>query len=133
MPTKQDSDETLQDEVDTGAEGAAAEGEEGAEAKVPLKLDVKIDKRGACQRHITVIIPREDIDRYFDKAFSEMMDKDQVPGFRPGRAPRKLIESHYRKSVSDQVKGSLVLDSMSQLTEEQNLAAISEPDIDPVA
>ena len=95
-----------------------------------LQLDVAIDSPSACQRHITVTVAREDIDRYFDDAFSEMMSTANVPGFRAGRAPRKLVETRYRKEVADQIKGSLLLDSMAQVNEESNLAAISEPEID---
>ena len=95
-----------------------------------LNLDVAIDPRGACQRHITVTIPREDIDRYYDKEFSELMPEAQVPGFRPGRAPRKLVESRFRKDVTTRVKSSLLMDSLTQMNEEQHLAAISEPKID---
>ena len=95
-----------------------------------LHLDVQIESPSACQRHITVTVAREDIDRYFDDAFSEMMPTAAVPGFRVGRAPRKLIEARFHKDVADQIKGSLLLDSMSQVNEDHDLAAISEPDID---
>ena len=95
-----------------------------------LHLDVQIESQSACQRHITVTVAREDIDRYFDDAFSEMMSTAAVPGFRVGRAPRKLIEARFHKDVADQIKGSLLLDSMSQVNEDHDLAAISEPDID---
>jgi trigger factor len=107
--------------------------EEAPSAKQKLHLDVKVEKRSACQRHITVIIPREDVDRYFDHAFSELMPTASVPGFRPGRAPRKLIEHRYRKEVQDQVKGELIMDSLAQVTEDNKLAAISEPDLDLAA
>lgn len=105
---------------------------EGEEAK-RLTLDVNIENRGACQRHITVTIPREDIDRYYNNAFSELVTSAAVPGFRSGRAPRKLIETRFRKDVGEQVKGSLLMDSLTQLTEDHSLAAISEPDFDPTA
>ncbi|HEV2968938.1 MAG TPA: trigger factor [Pirellulales bacterium] len=114
---------------DTGDEAEGAEKEE----REPLKLNVQIDSPGACQRHVTVTVPRDDIERYFDKAFADMMPTATVPGFRAGRAPRKLVEHRFRKDVADQVKGSLLMDSLSQVTEEQNLAAISEPDLDPAA
>lgn len=111
-----------------------AEGEEDQESpKEKLHLSVKVDTKSACERHITVTIPREDIDRYYDEAFSELVPTAAVPGFRPGRAPRKLIEHRFRKEVTDQVKGSLIMDSLTQLTEDEKLAAISEPDLDPVA
>jgi len=98
----------------------------------PEKLDVqvKIDSPGTCQRHITVTIAEADVERYFNNAIGEMMPKAVVPGFRAGRAPRKLVEARFRKDVADQVKASLLMDSMAQVTEDQNLSAISEPDID---
>ena len=104
--------------------------EEPSAESTELHLDVEIASPSACQRHITVTVAREDIDRYLDDAFSEMMGTANVPGFRVGRAPRKLVEARFRKEVSDQIKGSLLLDSMAQVNEDHDLAAISEPDID---
>lgn len=95
-----------------------------------LTCEVKVDSRGACQRHVTVSISREDVDRYLDKAFTEMMPSAEISGFRPGRAPRKLVESRFREDVSERVKGSLLMDSLSQVTEDQDFSAISEPDFD---
>jgi len=103
---------------------------EGEEEKPKLALEVDIEKPNACQRHVTVTIPREDIERYYDEAFSEIMPEAEVPGFRPGRAPRKLVENRFRKQVREQIKGSLLMDSMTQVTEEQELTAIGEPDFD---
>ncbi len=98
-----------------------------------LNLSIKVDSPSACERHVTVTIGREDIERYYDKVYSELMGTAAVPGFRAGRAPRKLIESRFRKEVSDQVKGSLLMDSMTQITDDEKFSAISEPDFDPLA
>ncbi len=114
-------------------EGATAAAEPEAEEKPKLNLQVDIQSRGACQRHITVTVARDDIDRYFDKEFSELMGTAQVPGFRPGHVPRRLVETRFRKDVAEKVKSSLLMESISQLSEEQKLAAISEPDFDPEA
>jgi trigger factor len=105
-------------------------GEEGAEKKERLNLEVKVDTRSACQRHITVVIPREDIQRYVDHEYSELVTSAQVPGFRPGHAPRKLIEHRFHKDVAERVKGALLADSMAQIDEDQKLSPISEPDFD---
>jgi trigger factor len=121
-----DDAEPLTDEA-AGQEG----GEGSAEPAQKLNLEVKIDGRGACERHVTVTIPREDIDRYFDDAYSELMEKAVVPGFRAGRAPRKLVELRFRKDVGDQIKGTLLMDSLTQISEEHELSPISEPDFDP--
>lgn len=104
--------------------------EETSEEEASLDLDVKIDERSACERHVTLTVSREDIERYFDKEFSELMTSAQVPGFRPGRAPRKLIEARFRKDVSDRVKSNLLMDSIGQISEEEDLSPISEPDFE---
>ena len=104
--------------------------DDDVEASEPLKLDVSVESPSACERHVTVKICREDIDRYYDEAFNEMMPSATVPGFRAGRAPRKLVESRFRKEVGDQIKGSLLMDSLEQVSEEQSFTAISEPEFD---
>ncbi len=104
--------------------------QEASEESAPLTLDVAIDNRSACERHVTVSVSREDIDRYFDKEFSELMTSAQVPGFRPKHAPRKLIEARFRKDVAARVKSSLLMDSIGQVSEDKGLSPISEPDFD---
>jgi trigger factor len=119
----QDSDEVLTEDPDSGTD----EQEDGEVQE--LSLEVKVETRSACERHITVTVSRDDIDRYFNKEYSELMDSAQVPGFRPGHAPRKLVESRFRKDVSERVKSSLLMDSMAQVNEQEDLSAISEPDL----
>ena len=102
--------------------------ESTSEKPEKMTLEVKVESPSTCVRHIAVTISRDDIERYYDNAFSEMMPKAEVPGFRAGRAPRKLVEHRFRKEMKDQVKGSLLMDSISQVTGDEDLSAISEPD-----
>jgi trigger factor len=106
---------------------AAADDEEEAQR---LALEVKVDTRSTCERHVTVAIPRDDIERCFDKEFTELMPKAHVAGFRPGRAPRKLVEARFRKDIAEKVKNELLMKSLTQVNEEQKLSAISEPEFD---
>jgi trigger factor len=128
MAHERSGDEEVDDKENSAAVAVEGDGEE--EAKQPLSLDVQVASPSACERHVTVTISREDIDRYFDDAFSEMMPTAAVPGFRIGRAPRKVVEHRFRDEVSDQVKSGLLLDSLEQISEEQRFTAISEPDFD---
>jgi len=108
------------------------ENQEAAETKEKpkLSLEVNVESPGACQRHVTVTVSRGDIDRYLHDAFDELAPKAEVPGFRPGRAPRKLVESRFKEQICEQVKGSLLMDSLTQVSEDHEFSAISEPDFD---
>lgn len=125
MTADRNDDEKLDENESAGV--ATEMGDEPAER---LDLDVKVTSPGACERHVTVTISRADIERYFDDAFGELMPTASVPGFRIGRAPRKVVENRYRDEVSDQVKSALLLDSLEQISEDQQFTAISEPNFD---
>jgi trigger factor len=117
--------------TETQAESLVGEsGNGGGEASKRLNITHKVDHRSACERHVTVVVPREDIDRYIKAAFDDLRGKAEIPGFRPGRAPRKLVESRFKERVSDQVKSELLMDSMGQLSDDQVFTAIGEPDFD---
>ncbi|QDU91270.1 Trigger factor [Pirellulimonas nuda] len=106
------------------------DGVEGEEETQPLELQVQVESPSACERHISVSVSRGDIDRYLDDAIGEMMPMATVPGFRAGRAPRKLVEQRFKSELGEQVKGKLLMDSLTQISEEQKFAAISDPDFD---
>ncbi|MFM7077052.1 MAG: trigger factor [Planctomycetaceae bacterium] len=98
--------------------------------RTPLKLDVAVDKVSTCQRKVRVSIPREDIERYRAESLAEMMPSAQLPGFRPGRAPRTLVGSRFKSEIKDQIRSKLLADAMTQVSETEKLSPISEPDLD---
>lgn len=101
-----------------------------ATEKKPLNLSIDVKEESACERHVTVTIPRDDIESYFNKQFDTLVPRAEVPGFRVGKAPRQIVEKKFRKQVADQVKGSLLMDSLTQISDDETFSAISEPDLD---
>lgn len=114
---------TEQDTVETNAGADESK-------KEKLQLTVKVASPSACQRHLTVTIARPDIERYYERALEDLLPKAAVRGFRAGRAPKKLVQAQFREDLKDRVKGALLMDSVTQVTEEQKFAAISEPQFD---
>jgi len=114
---------------------AVAAPEEGADKKEAPKLTQTVTLRdtGPCKKHIRVEVERKDIEARLNEKFNEMM-KDQpvaVAGFRPGKAPRKLIERRFGKEVHDQVKNEVLLASLQQLAEDHDVAPLTAPNINP--
>ena len=98
--------------------------------KQPIQLEVQVESPQACLREVVVTIPQSEVQRYLKEAYDELVPEAQVPGFRSGRAPRKLVEKQFKDRVTDQVKGSLLMDSLAQVTDSQDFSAIGEPDFD---
>lgn len=137
VPETEAAEEQLadQEEKQAAAQEVEQAAEQEEEEKIPLQLEVKIDKSGTCKRHVTVVVSREDIDRYVEDEFKELEPKAEVPGFRPGRAPHKLVVNRFKDQVNDQVKGKLLLDSIAQVSESDDFdfSPISEPNLDLAA
>src|SRR5262245_41395213 len=96
---------------------ATMDAPETPEAPPRLEQTATLDDVGPCRKHVRVTISRTDVEAKLKEKFNEMMPEAQVPGYRPGKAPRKLIEKKFFKEVADQIKGELLLQSLEQLAE----------------
>ncbi len=126
-PTDQPGTETPATSPEATA--VAAPPEEGGPAK--LHQHVEIRDVGPCRKHIRISVDRGDIDARLSEKFSELVVDANVAGFRPGKAPRKIIEKRFQREVGDQVKAEVLLASLQQLAEDHDIAPLTAPDIDP--
>ena len=98
--------------------------------KRKLDLNIKISDSGPCKKHISIEVPHEEVERQFTDTLKDLRKEAQVPGFRPGRAPRVLVQRRFRKEVAGQVKSTLLMSCMEQLDEDYKLNPISQPNLD---
>ncbi len=122
-------DETTQveaDEVEADEDEAAED--DATEDGLPANT-VTIEDAGASAKKITIEISRERIDAKFDEIFGELRTSAQVPGFRIGRAPRRLLEKRFGKEAGEDVRNGLVSAALGEAVEENELQIIGEPDI----
>ena len=106
---------------------------EQEETKQSLGLVTDIQKTSACERRVKVTVPRTDVDTYFQNEYTELESTAYVPGFRAGKAPRKLVERRFRKEVAERVKHVLAYDALEQISASSEYTPISEPDVDLAA
>lgn len=125
--------ETPKDDVTATALAEIAGAEVAAEEGAKLQQAVEIKDVGPCKKHVKVTVDREAIDRRFNERFTELTlsDEQQVRGFRPGKAPRKMIEKRYYDSVAEEIKSQVLMASLEQLAEDQTIAPLSPPEFDP--
>ena len=90
---------------------------------------VTIKDLGPARKRLTIEIPQERIAKSLDDSFDKLKGESQVPGFRRGRAPLRLLQKRLGSAVRDDVRGRLVSDSYTQAVEEEKLEVIGEPDV----
>ncbi len=95
-----------------------------------LKNAVTIEDVGPCKKKISVEVPAEKIKRITDEQYSELGRDAIVPGFRKGRAPRRLLEKRFGKETSEQIKLKLLADASDAAIKDNELDVLGEPDVD---
>ena len=115
---------------DAAPETDAAVAEASSDAEFRMSLSVDIEDVGPCKKHIKVSVPRGDIDHFRGEAIDELSDKAEVPGFRVGHVPHKLLERRFKEEITDQIKQKVLVMSLEQLADDHDLDPINEPNLD---
>ena len=80
---------------------------------------------------VTVEVPFEELQPEIDQAFAALAQQVQIPGFRRGKAPRKLIEARIgRGPILEQVVNDMLPSRYSKAVEENDIKVIGQPTID---
>jgi len=95
-----------------------------------MKTEVK--KLDSTKCEINVAVSGERVKNKFEEVFSQIAKEAKVPGFRPGKAPRDVLEKHYAAAVHEQVLKELVPDVYNQAIEAEKLDVIELPQITDV-
>ena len=86
----------------------------------------------ACKRRIKATVPAEKVREELDKNYKELASSVQIPGFRRGRVPRKLLEARFGEEIESDVKEALLSMSLSEVIEANELDVVGSPSIQEV-
>ncbi len=79
---------------------------------------------------INVEVPFTELEPDFDRAYKEMAKTVRLPGFRPGKAPAKLLEARVgRETMLDQVVNEALPSRYGQAVTESDVRPLGQPDI----
>ncbi len=91
---------------------------------------VTIEEAGPCKKKVIIEIPEEAIREATDEQYDNLGKEAIVPGFRKGRAPRRLLEKRFSKETLEQVKLKLLADAGKAAIKKKELEVLGEYDID---
>ena len=80
---------------------------------------------------LTIEVGAEEFEAAVNKAYLKMRGKMSIPGFRPGKAPRKIIEGMYGADVFYEEAVNIVLpQAYEAAVKEQELDVVGYPEVD---
>jgi trigger factor len=78
---------------------------------------------------IEIEVDASRVSKAFDRAYRDLAKQARIKGFRPGKAPRSVLEKHYGASVAEQLEHTLVADTLSDAIDLAGIQPVSEPAI----
>jgi trigger factor len=94
------------------------------------QLGVTLEDLGPVRKRLQIEVPAETVQSELDRAFQEVGQRARLRGFRPGKAPRPVLERVFGADVRREVLGRLVERSFHDAVEQHQLAVVGTPDID---
>src|SRR5690242_21722119 len=102
---------------------------ERALRSTPVKSTV--EQLSPTRVRINVEVPFTELEPDFDRAFKELAKQVRLPGFRPGKAPRKLLEARIgRGAVLEQVVNDALPSRYSEAVSTSDVQPIGQPEIE---
>ncbi len=96
-----------------------------------MKFDIEALSPVKCRLRIE--IPPDIVSREIEDAFQSVRRRAKVPGFRPGKAPRTLLERQYGHSIQQEVIEKLIPDSYREAVRQSGMRPVDFPVIEEVA
>ena len=102
---------------------------------------MNITKESASPTEVTlnVEMEAEDVEPFISRSYRRLVSRVQIPGFRPGKAPRSIVETHLgRAALIQEALEFMVPETLDQVLKDENLQAFMEPqleilDMEPVS
>ena len=93
-------------------------------------MAVQLEKLEKNMAKLTIEVPAEEFEKGLQKAYQKMKNRIQVPGFRKGKAPRKMIEKMYGAAIFyEDAANEVIPEAYEKAVSECEEIIVSRPDI----
>lgn len=96
-------------------------------------MQVSVESTGGLERRIEVSVPKEQVEQAVDERLKRVSRTAKLKGFRPGKAPIKVIRQQFGAQVRQEVLGDLMQSSFAQAVTEARLVPAAGPRIEPIS
>jgi trigger factor len=81
------------------------------------------------RKNMRVEIPNTVVDEVINRIAADYARKARVPGFRPGKAPPRVIKQRFKEQILHDVANDLIPRAVDEALREQGMEAVDTPDV----
>lgn len=95
-------------------------------------MNVTVENLAPCKKLVRVEVDATVVDAAFQEVTREFQKSAQLPGFRPGKAPREQILKSFSGKIDEEVKRQLIAKHYPKAIEQEKLRPATYPDIEEI-
>lgn len=94
-------------------------------------MQVQLETLGSLERRMNIALPMDAIDAQVTERLKRAARNAKIQGFRPGKAPMKIVEMNYGPQIREEVLGEQVQQGFYRAVTEQKLRVAGYPQFEP--
>lgn len=94
-------------------------------------MKVSVTEKSPVMVEVAVELPWAQVEAALNEAYARVGKKARIRGFRPGKAPRKLLEQSFGREVTQDVGSRLIRESLLLAIEQRKLRPVTAPQVEP--
>jgi len=97
-------------------------------------MKTQVEHISSVKKRLSVEIEAQEIDKQLDAAYRKLSKNTKIPGFRPGKVPRQMLESYFGAQVAEDVSQDLIKSMFPKALNEVQIYPVGPPilDKDPI-
>ncbi|PYL29769.1 MAG: trigger factor [Verrucomicrobia bacterium] len=95
-------------------------------------MKVEVERQPGSVSKLQIELPPEEVEKEWDVIANSFARFAKIPGYRPGKAPRAVIDKRFRKEIQDELTKKLVSKSYHQAVEQEQLRVASLTNIEDI-
>lgn len=94
-------------------------------------MQVSVETTSSIERRLTIGVPAEKVDAAVNEKLKDAAKRVRIDGFRPGKAPLKVIKQRYGAGIRQEVLGDVMNEAYFQALQQEKIDAAGYPEIEP--
>ncbi len=95
-------------------------------------MKVEVERQPGSVSKLQIELPPEEVEKEWDAIANSFARFAKIPGYRPGKAPRAVIDKRFRKEIQDELTKKLVSKSYHEAVEQEHLRVASLTNIEDI-
>src|SRR5216117_4541635 len=95
-------------------------------------MKVQVEKKPESISTLKIELPPDEVSKEWDVIANSFARFAKIPGYRPGKAPRSVIDRRFRKEIQDELTKKLVSKSYHDAVEQEQLRVASLTNIEDI-